>query len=172
MLCSKSAFMCLCVQKNWCTSDVICVYCVWCAFVVYHFLWFHVCYCVSSSPVMFLLRRWWWCHFLNMQNIINIYQFIIISLANSTSVLRTTDGPKSTNRRLFVHVCSMATIHKMSACNLVNPSCKYAIDIMRYENEKKSKRGKKYHTRQTNGSANQKHFICGKSRNHWKRPVI
>lgn len=48
-----------------------------------------------------------------MQNIINIYQFIIISLGNSVS------GASTETFSICAH--SMATIHKMSACNLVNP---------------------------------------------------
>lgn len=47
----------------------------------------------------------------------------------------------------------------MSACNLVNPSCKYAIDIMRYENEKKSERGKKYHTHDRPTAAQTKNIL-------------
>lgn len=95
----------------------LCVHRVWCAAItVYHFPWLPHTH--SHRDVCEIaVRLDCWCS-LFMQNIINIYQFIIISLENVTI------RPSERARLLWIHICSMATIHKMSACNLVNPSCK------------------------------------------------
>lgn len=89
------------------------------------------------------------CATFSMQNIINIYQFIIISVENATYYWP--------NGRRFL-CCSIATTHKMSACNLVNPSCKYATAL--------NGRCKKIHR------DDQKWNISCLVESDWKGPVI